>query len=263
MSKKKPFTKTELERLSRRVQNFFFILVAMFVLLYVQAKYFPWHEPPTFDKPPSPSGSASTVSPSAASPLPSPTPTGAISFREGDVIFQQSTGELPDVIAAVTQSPITHCGMILLEGDEIMVIEAADGVEKTPLVQWIRRGKDEKFALLRPEKIPAGGITKAVSHANKFIGRPYDLQYEMTDEKIYCSELVYKAYRRGAGVRLGKLQKLGDLKYQGHEGFIRKLTSGTLPLDREMITPVALYETPDLSVIYDDFKLRKGKRNQK
>ncbi len=36
-------------------------------------------------------------------------------------------------------------------------------------------------------------------------GKPYDLKFGWSDDLIYCSELVWKIYERGAGVRVGEL----------------------------------------------------------
>jgi len=29
----------------------------------------------------------------------------------------------------------------------------------------------------------------------KYLGRPYDYRYQLDDESIYCSELIYKSFR--------------------------------------------------------------------
>ncbi len=41
-------------------------------------------------------------------------------------------------------------------------------------------------------------------------GKPYDTTFEWSDNKIYCSELVWKIYQRGAGIEIGKLQRLKE-----------------------------------------------------
>ena len=41
-------------------------------------------------------------------------------------------------------------------------------------------------------------------------GRPYDWAFGWGDDALYCSELVWKLFRRGAGVELAPLATLGD-----------------------------------------------------
>ena len=72
----------------------------------------------------------------------------------------------------------------------------------------------------------------------------------MDDEKIYCSELLYKAVRDATGTKLGQIRKLGELKWQPHETVIRHIENGGLPLGREMITPRDFSEAPELREIF-------------
>ncbi|MCD4783006.1 MAG: hypothetical protein K8T10_04150 [Candidatus Eremiobacteraeota bacterium] len=176
-----------------------------------------------------------------------------VTFRDGDIIFQEISGELGGEISAITGSPINHCGLIFFKEGELLVLEAADQVKLTPLKEWIFNGVDKKIALLRYKMANDNLISTVLIEAEKFRGNPYDYQYSMDDENIYCSELVYKAYKNGAGVKLCPLKKLRDLDYKGHEEFIKKLTNGKLPLDREIITPVDIYKSEKLYVIYNDF----------
>lgn len=76
------------------------------------------------------------------------------------------------------------------------------------------------------------------------VGLPYDLNYDPDDDKIYCSELVYKVYERELNINIGQWERLGDLNWKPKEDFIRKMENGNLPLDRMMITPVGLTKSP-------------------
>ena len=78
------------------------------------------------------------------------------------------------------------------------------------------------------------------------MGRPYDVHYGMDDEAIYCSELIFKAYRDVTGEGLGTLVELGDLNWEPYEQTIRSMEDGDLPLERVMITPLALSNAPEL-----------------
>ncbi len=181
-------------------------------------------------------------------------PDNTVTFQDGDIIFQSLSGDLPQHISGITQSPINHCGIVVVEKGNIFVIEASSDVCKTPIEEWVQRGKGKKFALMRMKGIETWQEKRVVQEAFKFLGHPYDFQYRWDDEKIYCSELVYKAYKRGIGVLLGNLKPLKEMNYKGHEEFIKKTTGGELPLNRKIITPVDIYKSPLLYPIYDDFK---------
>ena len=47
------------------------------------------------------------------------------------------------------------------------------------------------------------------NEGEKFKGKNYDLTFEWSDDKIYCSELIWKIYKRSTGIEIwieGSLQ---------------------------------------------------------
>lgn len=171
--------------------------------------------------------------------------------REGDIYFQSFPhNELTDTIEGVTESPRSHCGILRQRPEGWVVMEAVEPVRETPLAEWVRRGREGKFEVFRLRAPHRDKIPGMITAAQKYLGRPYDLRYRLDDEKIYCSELVYKAFRDAGGGELGRLQTLGELNWKPHEAFIRHLEGGGLPLDRKMITPRAVSEAPQLEKVY-------------
>jgi uncharacterized protein YycO len=82
-------------------------------------------------------------------------------------------------------------------------------------------------------------------------GRPYDLTFEWSDQRIYCSELVWKLYQRALGVRIGELQKirsfnLGDPAVRAK---MRERYGDKVPMDEPVISPVAMFESPLLTTV--------------
>jgi uncharacterized protein YycO len=84
--------------------------------------------------------------------------------------------------------------------------------------------------------------------ANKFMGKNYDLTFEWDDERIYCSELVYKIYKRGAGIEVGKLQKLSefDLSNPIVKAKLVERYGTKIPLDEPVISPGAIFTDTNL-----------------
>ncbi|MHA3770122.1 YiiX/YebB-like N1pC/P60 family cysteine hydrolase [Verrucomicrobiota bacterium sgz303538] len=176
--------------------------------------------------------------------------------REGDILFQSlPKGELVDAIEGVTNSPWSHCGVLMRTESGWTVIEAIGHVRETPLALWIVRGRGGRFAAFRPSD--SGSFTRdgslhepLLKALRTYIGRPYDFRYAPGDDEIYCSELVYKAYRDAFGAEIGKWEALEQLNWQPFEPFIRSLEGGRLPLERLMVTPVGLTRSPLLSRVY-------------
>ncbi len=175
-------------------------------------------------------------------------------FREGDVLFQHFDSRLCDMIRDVTGSQLTHCGLVVYRAGKPYVLEAkSPAVSYVPLDEWFAQGWKGYYAHFRPKGISPEKIAQVVKRTDELLGKTYDLQYEMGDEKIYCSELIYKGFLRGAGVEIGRKQRLGDLKWQAHEAFIRLLAGGKLPLDRMMVTPATVAASPHLGMLTNTF----------
>ena len=81
--------------------------------------------------------------------------------------------------------------------------------EGNPLARWINQARDRHYGVFRLGAKHAGHIPDFIRAARKYMGRPYDIRYRMDDEKIYCSELIFKGYRDATGEELGKLVKFG------------------------------------------------------
>ena len=171
--------------------------------------------------------------------------------HEGDVIFQSLNGsELGAVIESATRSSFSHCGIITKQGDVWMVLEAIGPVQETPLAYWILRGKNMKYDVFRLDDRYQAKIPKMIENARAYLGRPYDDQFEFDDAKIYCSELVFKAFKQATAEDLGNVVELGSLDWKDHEDFIRRTTGGALPLNRSMITPADLAKAKQLHHVY-------------
>ena len=61
------------------------------------------------------------------------------------LIFQVSQSNQSPFIQLATNSPWSHCGVIVEKGGKVYVLEASNVVKLTPLKKWISRGKFGKY----------------------------------------------------------------------------------------------------------------------
>jgi len=171
--------------------------------------------------------------------------------QEGDVIFQSLPhNRLVIAIEGASQSPFSHCGIVAKSKGEWVVYEAFDGVEETPLKEFLFRGRDQGFAVFRLRDNCRQFIPATIENTKAYLGLPYDVRYRMDDEKIYCSELIYKAYRDASGgQQLGELVRFGDLNWKPYEATIVYFEEGPAPLEREMITPRDMAKAKQLELV--------------
>jgi Permuted papain-like amidase enzyme, YaeF/YiiX, C92 family len=172
--------------------------------------------------------------------------------REGDIVFQSlPRGDLVNAIEGITQSPFSHCGVVMKNTDGAWVVHESIGmVRETPLYLWIVRGRGARIDAWRTRDAALADPAKLLPALKHYAGRPYDYSYAPGDDKIYCSELVFLAYRDATGVELGTWEKLGDLNWRPYERFIRDTEGGKLPLDRPMVSPVSVTRSPLLEKVY-------------
>jgi hypothetical protein len=182
--------------------------------------------------------------------------------KHGDVVFQ-ALGKSPliEMIEGCTRSEYSHCGIVALKDGKWMVIEAIGPVREIPLSEWIHQGRKDGFAAYRLTLPHRGKADEFVKAAYTYLGRPYDIHYELDDKKIYCSELVFKAFRSATGEKLGRLAKLKELDWKPYENLIRELEGGAPPLEREIITPANLAAATQLERVYTrDIAASTGKK---
>jgi hypothetical protein len=172
--------------------------------------------------------------------------------QEGDVVFQSLPyGPVVWAIEGVTKSPYSHCGIVARRDSQWVVYEALGKVRVTPLKEFLYRGRGGGFVVYRLRDDHREHVPETIRCCEKYLGRPYDIRYRLDDEKIYCSELIWKAYRDATnGQQLGALRKFGEMNWQPYETLIKQVEGGEVPIDREMITPVELARARQLEPVF-------------
>ncbi len=167
-------------------------------------------------------------------------------FLSGDVIFQESESSQSKAIQLATKSKYSHCGIIYKKNGQTYVLEAVQPVKLTTLKTWINKGKNNHYVLKRFSKpLNESQINSMIKTGQKMIGKPYDLWFNWSDENIYCSELVWKIYSEGVGIKLSELEKLGQFNFNSKE-VMNKLNERygkTIPLEESVVSPAALFNS--------------------
>jgi hypothetical protein len=122
-------------------------------------------------------------------------------------------------------------------------------VRYTPLAQWTARGTGGAYVVKRLNtSLTTTQVRQLRAAAERHAGKPYDLYFEWSDGRIYCSELVWKAYHEALGVELGARQKLRefDLADPVVKAKMRERYGEQVPMDEPVISPAALFESREL-----------------
>jgi hypothetical protein len=176
--------------------------------------------------------------------------------RNGDIIFHTSQSAQSIAIQKATRSPYSHMGIVYVTNGKPWVYEAVEPVKLTPLDEWIQKGEGGRFVVKRlvdADRILTTEALQRMHHIGKsFEGRHYDLYFEWSDDRIYCSELVWKIYKQALDIEVGSLETLRsfDLTDPLVQAKIRERWKDGPPLDEVVITPVAIFDSDNLHEVY-------------
>lgn len=174
--------------------------------------------------------------------------------QDGDIVFQTSRSPQSLAIQLATKSPYSHMGIVFLEGGTPTVLEAVQPVTTTPLAQWIQRGQDGHYVAKRlrdASQLTPDRLENMQSIGEGFLGKDYDWTFQWSDDRIYCSELVWKIYADGAGIRLGELETLADFDLSDPmiQAAVEERFGDHVPLDENVVSPAAIFRADNLETV--------------
>jgi hypothetical protein len=118
---------------------------------------------------------------------------------------------------------------------------------------WIARGDGGRYVVKRL-KGGLNAVQKAAlrAAASPYDGKPYDLTFEWSDSRIYCSELVWKMYKRALGIEVGALQKLKefDLSSKAVKAKMQERYGNKTPLKETVISPASMFGAKSLETVH-------------
>jgi hypothetical protein len=139
-------------------------------------------------------------------------------------------------------------GVIVKRPAGLFVLEAASTVRTTSLARWIAHGRDGRYVVKRLRdaelELTPEVVTKMSKLGATWLGRPYDLRFRWDDQALYCSELAYKLYERGAGIRIGTLQRASEMNLDDErvqQAIKKRFANATFDPTELVITPDSMF----------------------
>lgn len=179
-------------------------------------------------------------------------------FKDGDIIFQIIKSEQTEAIQLATKSKYSHVGIIYKENGKTYVYEAVQPVRLILLKNWIKQGKKNHYVVKRlknADKILDNKmISKMKKIGEKYKGKDYDFYFQWSDDRIYCSELVWKIYKEATGIEIGKLKALKEYCLDSPivKQTMKARYGNYVPWDEKMISPGAMFDSDKLITIFEN-----------
>ncbi|MBK6833032.1 MAG: YiiX family permuted papain-like enzyme [Bacteroidetes bacterium] len=168
-------------------------------------------------------------------------------LKDGDILFQDTGGDLGEAIKIATKSKYSHCGMVIKEGNSVQVFEAIGPVQYTPINEWVKHGANNSFKAYRlknPGAISQLQIKAWKVKAIDYLGKSYDHVFGWSDDKIYCSELVWKMYKN-IGLEISTPKKLRDfdLSHKLVKQQLQMRYGTAIPYEEKVVSPQDLLDS--------------------
>jgi hypothetical protein len=136
---------------------------------------------------------------------------GDLVFRLGDTRILWGYFPLSWFIARATGSRFSHVGVVAVEQDGPVVYDcAATGIQRQPFAIWIGENLGA-FGVKRLKLDQRAHIAGALDFCRRAFEAqvPFDFEFSLDDEKLYCIEMVEKAFR-SHGLPLSEPVRIGD-----------------------------------------------------
>ena len=195
-------------------------------------------------------------------------------LQDGDLVFQTIRSHQTTAIMLASHTWLSHVGIVRIGLDGApKVVEAVGPVREIPLDRWIKQGIGGRLLIKRLPDLTQAQARAVLAAAEHYYGKPYDFFFLLDDERIYCSELAYKAFQQGAGLTVGHMQKVATLNLDNFA--VKELLQerwSRYPLcqtpetstyaaciavmkQQDIITPDAVARDPRLLTLYDNYPL--------
>lgn len=176
-------------------------------------------------------------------------------LRDGDIVFQTTSSMQCEAVQLATKSPYSHCGIVFKKNGSWCVLEAVQPVRYRSFDLWIKQGENGHYVVKRlknaDDLITSEVVKKMQKEGAKMLGKNYDITFEWSDKEIYCSELVWKIYKRVLDIEVGNLKKLEDFDLTSDivKRILKERYGSNIPLQETVISPADIFDCEQLILV--------------
>lgn len=168
--------------------------------------------------------------------------------KDGDIIFIQNPSGQGKAIQLATKSKYTHVGVIFFENGKPMVYHAVQPVSVNSLEEFKDMSSDGKFEIKRLKDqtvLSKDAVAGMLKEAKSLIGINYDIYFAWDDKELYCSEFVWKIFKKFTKLEIGALRPLKDFNLEAPQvkEIMKRRYGNKIPYDEKMISPGDMYES--------------------
>jgi hypothetical protein len=175
----------------------------------------------------------------------------------GDIVFTRIGAYPFRKVAEATGTWTNHVGIVLdVSGTDPVIGESRFPFSgTTTLSRFVARSAGGRVAVMRlPTPLTSAQQAAIVAAAAQREHVFYDTGFNMHSHRQFCSRYVREVLQQGAGVDVGAVENFETLLAhapQADVGFWRVWYFGSIPWQRETVTPASVLHSPGLMTIFD------------
>ena len=181
----------------------------------------------------------------------------ARSLQVGDIVFTRIGAYPFRKVAEATGTWTNHVGIVL----DVSAKEPVIGESRFPfsgsttLSRFVARSAGGRAAVMRlPTPLTEAQQIAIVAAAAQREHVFYDTGFDARSHRQFCSRYVREVLQQGAGVEVGRVETFQALLKSAPAadvGFWRVWYFGSIPWQRETVTPASVLRTPGLQTVFD------------
>ena len=179
------------------------------------------------------------------------------SLAVGDIVFIRIGAYPFRKVAEATGSWTNHVGLVLdVSGPEPLIGESRFPFSgTTTLSRFVARSAGGRVAVMRlPTPLTDTQQHAVVAAAGRRANVFYDTGFDLHSRRQFCSRYVREVLREAADVDVGTVEDFHTLLVHAPDadvGFWRAWYFGSIPWQRETVTPASVLRTPGLATVFD------------
>ena len=130
----------------------------------------------------------------------------AVQVQEGDLLFVTAarsglSGAINEATARADAPSFDHVGLVALRDGNASVLHAdQQGSREQPLPAFLAEASGRRREVVVYRLVPAqrATIPEAIAKARTLLGKPYNATYLQSEDSLYCSDFVERAFRAQA-----------------------------------------------------------------
>ena len=175
----------------------------------------------------------------------------------GDVVFVRIPFAPFTEVAKTTMGWTNHVGIVVdVSGKEPLVAESRFPLSgQTTWSKFVKRSDKGRVAITRlPIPLDATQQAKLTLAVAQRKGIFYDTGFDLHSHKQFCSRYVREVLQEAVNVELGKVENFSTLlkdNPQANQQFWRSWFFGSIPWQRETVTPASLLRDKKMHIVFD------------